>query len=300
MVPHSRPKKSVSVARRENSVQVTIEAMTESSGLTRWLPTMLGGLLVVGVVMAYELDLIARDPAPRECPTATPEPPKKAPSRDPMFAGARPRSSSDETDLDPTALRDRLAILEAQNQILAERSVTGELSYYDFTPSELEAMARHCDVRVDYPTLLGEQEAEDLGLEPAEREAWDRALANFAAQELDYYRAILREVAPDTPGIDELELGQVRKQLTKLVGRARTDGDDALQRHVAEERAGMRPPPDDPAALSAWNRYNRLRFNAGDRFAQLLGAELGEDRAHELRSALAGWPGARTRQFGCD
>jgi hypothetical protein len=273
--------------------------MAEPSRLTRWLPTMLGGLLAVGVVMAYELDLIARDPPPPECPTATPTP-KKTPPRDPMLAGARPHSPSDDTERDSMAIDDRLALLEAQNQILAERSVTGELSYYDFTPAELEAMARHCDVRVDYPTMLGEQEAEDLGLEPAEREAWDRALGNFAKQELDYYRDILREVAPDTPGLDELDLGQVRKQLTKLVGRARSDGDDALQRHVAEERAGLRPPPDDPAALSAWNRYNRLRFNAGDRFAQLLGTELGDDRAHELRSALSGWPGARTRQVGCD
>jgi hypothetical protein len=220
-----------------------------------------------------------------------------------MFAVARSSSTSRhsdaETELDRSALEDRLALLEAQNKILAERSVTGELSYYGFTPAELEAMARHCDVRVDYPTLLGEQEAEDLGLEPAEREAWDRAINHFAAQELDYYRAILREVAPDTPGIDQLELGDVRRQLTKVVGRAKVEGDD-VQRHVAEERAGLRPAPDDPATLSAWNRYNRLRFNAGDRFAQLLGDELGDERAHELRSALEGWPGARTRQVGCE
>jgi hypothetical protein len=273
--------------------------MAESSPLTRWLPTMLGGLLAVGVVMAYELDLIARDPAPRECPTVEPEQPKPR-TREPMFAGARPPRATDEPELDPAALEDRLALLEAQNKILAERTVTGELSYYDFTPAELEAMARHCDVRVDYPTRLGEQEAEDLGLEPAEREAWERALTNFAAQELDYYRAILREVDPETPGIDELELGQIRRQLTKVVSRSRAEGDDALQRNVAEERAGMRPAPDDPDGLSAWNRYNRLRFNAGDRFAQLLGDELGDERAHELRSALEGWPGARTRQVGCD
>jgi hypothetical protein len=270
------------------------------SDLTRWLPTMLGGLLAVGTVMAYELDLIARDVVPAECPSSEGET-SKPPSRDPMFAGSRPSSNrhDDEPELDG-ALQDRIALLEAQNQILAERSVTGELSYYDFTPAELEAMARHCDVRVDYPTMLRDQEAEDLGLEPAEREAWDRALANFAAQELDYYRAILQEVAPDTPGIDELSLAQVRKQLTKVVGRARAEGDDALQRHVAEERAGLRPAPDDPAALSAWNRFNRLRFNGGDRFSQFLGNELGEERAHELRSALGGWPGARTRQVGCD
>jgi hypothetical protein len=272
------------------------------SGLTRWLPTMLGGLLAVATVMAYELDLITRDDTPRECPTAAPDPAKPV-ARDPLFAGSRPPSTSRradaETEHDGAALEDRLALLEAQNQILAERSVTGELSYYDFTPAELAAMARHCDVRVDYPTFLGEQEAEDLGLEPAEREAWGRALENFAAQELDYYRDILREVAPDTPGVDELPLEEVRRKLTKIVGRAKLEGED-VQRQVAEERAGLRAAPDDPAALSAWNRYNRLRFNAGDRFAQLLGDELGEERAHELRGALGGWPGARTRQVGCE
>lgn len=264
---------------------------------------MLGGLLAVGVAMAYELDWIARDDALRGCP---PVEAAKAPStparREPMFAGARPprAPADDEAELDPTALRDRIAALEAQNQILAERTVTGELSYFDFTQSELEAMARHCDVRTDYPVRLGDQDAEDLGLEPAEREAWDRAIAKFAEQELEYYRAILREVAPDTPDLDALPLEQVRRQLTKRISRARADGDGDLQRHVAEERAGLRPAPEDPASLSAYNRYNRLRFNAGDRFAQILGDELGEDRAHELRSALGGWPGARTRQFGCD
>ncbi len=276
--------------------------MAEGSAWTRWLPAMLGGLLAVGVGMAYELDWIERDAPAQDCPTAeVAEKAKKPPRPEPMFAGARPpRATDDEVELDPSALRDRLAVLEAQNHLLAERAVTGELSYYDFTPSELEAMARHCDVRVDYPVRLGDQEAEDLGLEPAEREAWDRALVEFAEQELEYYREILREVAPDTPDLDQLPLEQIRRQLTKRINRARGEGDDGLQRHVAEERAGMRRPPEDPAALSAYNRYNRLRFNAGDRFAQVLGEELGEDRVHELRSALGGWPGARTRQFGCD
>ena len=55
-----------------------------------------------------------------------------------------------------------------QAELLAERNVTGELSYYGNSQSELEAMARHCDVRTDYPTRLGQQEVEDLGLDDAE------------------------------------------------------------------------------------------------------------------------------------
>jgi hypothetical protein len=197
------------------------------------------------------------------------------------------------------ALEDQLAALKAQAELLAERNVTGELSYFGMPQAELEAMARHCDVRTDYPVRLAEQDVEDLGLDEAERAAWDRAIAGFAAQEQQLYRELLREVAPDTPDLDTLDLASVRKLLTRSVAGARAPEDEELQRAVAEERAGLREPPSDASALSAWNRYNRLRFNAGDRFAALLGDELGDERAEELRRAMGGWPGARTRVIGC-
>jgi hypothetical protein len=271
--------------------------MAEPSALTRWLPTMLGALVAVGVVVAYELDFIERKPAVAgDCPSA-PEITQAERPRNPFIAGAAPSRRADKQIDAP--LEDRVAILETQNALLAERHVTGEMGYYNLSQAELEAMARHCDVRTDYPKNLDPQETEDLGLEPAEREAWGRALQKFADQELEQYRALLAEVDPDTPDLDNMSLADVRRRLLKVVGRARVADDDSLQRHVAEERAGMREPPDDPASLSAFNRYNRLRFNAGDRFAELLGEELGEDRMHELRSVFEGWPGARTRQWGC-
>jgi hypothetical protein len=272
--------------------------MPEPSALTRWLPTMLGALLAVGVVMAYELDLIESEPAPAtECEPA-PDSAKPQRRRDPITAGAlQHRTDEDTGEDDPNAAK--LARLETQNALLAERNVIGELAYYNLTPAELEAMARHCDVRSDYPKNLDAVEMEDLGLSPAEQEAWGRALQKFADQELQYYRALLTEIAPTTPNLETLTLAEVRKQLIKVAPKARSADDDSLQRHVAEERAGLRDAPEDPSQLSAWNRYNRLRFNSGDRFAQLLGDELGEDRVHELRSVFEGWPGARTRQWGC-
>jgi hypothetical protein len=270
--------------------------MAEPSALTRWLPTMLGGLIAVGAVMAYELDLIEREPAPAaECePTRTQAKPTR---REPVIAGARQRHADD--DAEPDAVEDRVARLETENALLAERNVTGELAYYNFSKAELEAMARHCDVRTDYPKNLDPQEREDLGLSEAEQQAWTRALEKFAEQELTQYRALLAELQPDTPNLDTMALADVRRQLTKAAPRSRTADDDSLQRHIAEERAGMREAPEDPSQLSVWNRYNRLRFNGGDRFAQLLSDELGDDRVHELRSAFEGWPGARTRQWGC-
>ena len=164
---------------------------------------------------------------------------------------------------------------------------------------ELEAMARHCDVRSDYPKNLDPQEREDLGMSPDEQAAWDRALQKFAEQELEHYRALLGELEPGTPNLETMTLAEVRQRLTKVAPRSRSGDDDSLQRHVAEERAGLREPPEDPSQLSTWNRYSRLRFNSGDRFAQLLADELGDARVHELRGVFEGWPGARTRQWGC-
>lgn len=272
------------------------EPEPEPNPLSRWLPTMLGVLVAVGVVLAYELGVIEGQTIIEQADCEPAREPVASPVRyDPFTAGSRTPPSRREGE----AEADRLALLETQNALLAERNVTGELAYYNLGQAELEAMARHCDVRSDYPKNIDETEAEDLGLGPAEREAWTRALHKFADQELEYYRGLLAEIDPNTPELETLPLAQVRRQLTKVAGKARTGDDDSLQRQVAEERAGLREPPDDPAALSAWNRYNRLRFNAGDRFAALLGEELGEDRAHELRSVFEGWPGARTRQWGC-
>jgi len=270
--------------------------MAERFDLSRWLPTMLGVLVAVGVVMAYEFDLIEREPvhAQTDCePTREQAPASR--SRDPIAFGSRPRPSSpaDSPEID------QLALLATQNALLADRNVTGEIAYYNHSKPELEAMARHCDVRTDYPKNIDATEAEDLGLDSTEREAWTRALQAFADEELEQYRALLAEIAPHTPELEAMTLAQVRRQLTLIVSKARTADDDSLQREVAEERAGLRDTPDDRGALSAWNRYNRLRFDAGDRFAAKLGAQLGEDRAHELRSVFEGWPGARTRQWGC-
>lgn len=257
---------------------------------------MLGLLAVVGVVMAYELDVIECGPATGESdcevPIAHVEVEREC---DPVTAGRRPHPSS---RADALAQADKLALLETQNALLAERNVTGELAYYNLGQLELEAMARHCDVRSDYPKNIAPQEAKDLGLDASEREAWTRALQNFADQELERYRSLLAEIEPETPTLETMTLAQVRRRLVKVAGKTRTAADESLRRHVAEERAGLREPP-DPVTLSPWNRYNRLRFNAGDRFAALLGDELGDDRAHELRSVFEGWPGARTRQWGC-
>src|SRR5690606_11836251 len=127
----------------------------EPSALTRWLPTMLGALLAIGVALAYELDVIEREPGPAPACEPTTAEAKPQRRRDPITAGAHQRRSDQQDE--PDAIDMKLARLETQNQLLAERSVTGELGYYNLSQAELEAMARHCDVRSDYPKNLDPQ-----------------------------------------------------------------------------------------------------------------------------------------------
>ena len=274
------------------------------STASRWLPALLGLALAGGVALGYESGWIEPGASSGDCPPPPVPQQREGQQGEGEGEGSRPSAiapaSQRRAEMDAVDLRERVATLESQAKLMAERNVTGELPYYGHTPAELEAMARHCDVRVDYPTRLEAQAIEDLGLDEAESRAWERALEAFAAAELGAYRALLRELAPDTPELDALPLAQVRRLLTRLVPRTRSEDDGALRRHVARERAGLREPPASQEELSAYNRYNRLRFSAGDRFATFMADELGSERAAELRAAYSGWPGARTRQWGCE
>lgn len=269
-----------------------------SSPWLRWTPTLLGVLVAATTIAAYELGGES-DPKPRtqDCPPPDRDGERARPSLTPGAARPSP-SRRAEAELDQ--LRGQVAVLEAQAEIIAERSVSGETAYYGLSQPELEALARRCEVRVDYPTRLDEQTAADLGLEPAEAEAWNRALERFAADELGRYRELLAELEPEAAGeLDELSLAALRKRLRGRVGRSRSVDPAELRRAVAEERAGLREPPPDPSALATDARLARLRFDAGERFADALADELGAERSEELRQAFAGWPGARTREHGC-
>lgn len=268
---------------------------------SRWLPTVLGGALALGTVAFYELGGSSA-PNPDACPPTAREPdaPNETASdgepskiRNP---GARTHPA---TAREAQSAEERVVSLEAQNQLLAERSVTGDLGYYGHSQSELEAMARHCDVRMDYPTRLNPEQAEDLGMSPDEQEAYLAALTKFAEADNALYRSLYTELYPEAAEVEAMSMRDVRKGITRQLGRVPKQDHVELRRSIAEERAGLRePPPEDE--LGTFERYNRARFGSGDRFATFLEAELGPERVDELRRAFEGWPGARTREWGCD
>lgn len=265
----------------------------ERSKLARWLPTLLGVGAAVTIATLYELGVLGSKPPVEEpCCAETREP---GPEREPALPD-RPH---------PVAEAEREDLVEAVEQgemrekLLAEQAVTGEVRYTNLSQAELEAMARNCDVRTDYPIRLGPEEFEDLDLSPDEQAAYDRALVGFAEQETKLYRDLYREVAPPDVDVDALTASELRTKLVRSLGRAKQPGDDDIRKTIAEERAGLRASPSDPSSGSVYARYTRARFAAGDRFSALLEQELGEDRTRELRSVFDGWKGARMRESEC-
>jgi hypothetical protein len=265
----------------------------ERSKLARWLPTLLGVGAALTIATLYELGVFgSKPPAEEPCCADTREP---APEPGPALPD-RPH---------PVAQAEHEQLVEAveqaqtREQLLAEQAVTGEVRYTNLSQAELEAMARNCDVRTDYPVRLDPAALEDLDLGPDEQAAYDRALVRFAEQETALYRELYRELAPADVDVDVLPTAELRTALVRSLGRGKQPGDEDIRKTIAEERAGLRTPPSDPSGGSVYARYTRSRFAAGDRFATLLEQELGEDRTRELRGVFDGWKGARMREFEC-
>jgi hypothetical protein len=266
----------------------------EQSKLARWLPTVLGIGAAVTVAALYELGKLGGDPPPPGEPCCAndrePPPPRAAPLPE------RPHPIA---EAEREELVEEVEKAHTREQLLAEQAVTGEVRYTNLSQAELEAMARNCDVRTDYPVRLDSADIEDLDLSPDERAAYDRALLQFAEDETKLYRDLYRDVAPPDVDVDAMPIGELRVALVRSLGKAKQPGDDDLRKVIAEERAGMRA-AGDPTSGSVYARYTRARFATGDRFASLLEQELGAERTRELRGVFDGWKGARMREFGCD
>lgn len=266
--------------------------MSEASKLARWLPTLLGVGAALTVAAYYELGVLGSRPEPEpEVPCCertrevVPSPGPSAPERPHPIAQAEREE-----------LVEALDAANTREALLAEQLVAGEVRFTNLSQAELEAMARNCDVRSDYPVRLAPEDLDALELSVDEQAAYDRALVRFAAQEDALHRDLLRELDPDAE-IDAMPIAGVRTKLVKSLGRGKQPGDEDIRRIIAEERAGLRARASEPGSVYA--RYTRARFDAGDRFAALLEEELGEARTHELRSAFDGWRGARLREHEC-
>lgn len=191
-------------------------------------------------------------------------------------------------------LRARVRALEtgaaAPEPPAAAEHRTGRRKIVDIGPDELAAMAKNCEVRVDLPgygvepRLMTDRAAAALQLSADERAIYDQTVRKQNTQYMTALRALYQELAGgDSENLDAHAL------MVEILHKSPSSDYEAARKRLAEERAGLAAPPADSRNQSVVERLLRLQSAAGGTLEQLLAAELGPDRAHQIRAA--GWPG---------
>ncbi len=174
--------------------------------------------------------------------------------------------------------------------------------HFDFTAEELKWMAERCQLRYDMPgyTLsstpleITPERAAGAGLTADEAARVQTVLRTGNEQFLGDLRAIYMEVIGVNEVADEVSPRSLQHELFEKLPEAELRA--AFQR-MSAERAGLVPPPPDPAARPAAERLLRLLLGTGDELERRYADALGPTRAHELRRAGLGF--ASRSQGGC-
>ena len=163
---------------------------------------------------------------------------------------------------------------------------------HDFTPAEQQAMARHCEVRIDMPPLEGDKwkltpsEGARLHLAEDQQPRVAAAVNKVRDDAIARLRALYLEATGDAGGAQVLApmtLGQelLHKSLPAEV--------EAARARVARERAGIDPPPSEPGAGTVPERYFRYMTTIGDAVQHELEPIVGATQAGIIRDRVDGW-----------
>jgi hypothetical protein len=181
-----------------------------------------------------------------------------------------------------------------------EVQVEAELAAWRAPSSrELGDMARRCEVRFempaitdDQPPIITEEAAAALSLSSRERALVERTLNDMHTGLRDFAAQTLAGTAGQTPGVTFEDM------LTNLQTRPENGFEEAREK-LAQERAGLSPPPAGGSQQTPGERLLRLWARMGDDFERRLADGLGSDRARQLRSSpQAVWMN-RFSQSGC-
>jgi len=195
-------------------------------------------------------------------------------------------------------LRARLARLEQPGASGAEpdrgKAEPGR-AWYDPSPEQLAAWVAECRIRADQPSLQDFTpltEATD-GLEPGELDGYNAAMLEMAKQWKDLVRRLYVETTGDTGGVESLSIDSMSREIQD---KSAPGEHNAVLQRLAQERAGLVPPPADLARTSTLERLQRAYLQLGDQSEAAVAKRLGPARAHALRGE--GW-GSRSEQSGC-
>jgi hypothetical protein len=177
---------------------------------------------------------------------------------------------------------------------------TGSRKIIDFSPDELAAMAKNCEIRFDLPGygiephLMTDRVASADNLSTDERAIYDQTVREENAQHMAALHALYQElVGGDSENLDAGALAG------EIMHKSPSSDVQAARKRLAEERAGLAAPPADTRNQSVVERLFRLQSTAGDTLERLIAAKLGPDKAHQIRAA--GWVrGDSSILYGCD
>ncbi len=208
------------------------------------------------------------------------------------------------------ALQGRVRELEVERTTLASRIATGPIGRggdfepgdspaaglpprdktHDFTAGELSAMAKQCELRIDTPPLddtwkMSPELGARLHLSDDEQAQTTAAVNGVQKSAIAYLRGLYVAATGDQAGADNLNpmtLGQ------ELLHKSRHAEVEEARRKIAQERAGLVPPPADPNSGTIPERYFRFMAGLGDSLQAQLEPVAGAQQAGKLRDAIDG------------
>jgi hypothetical protein len=174
-----------------------------------------------------------------------------------------------------------------------------------FAPSEtqLAEFAKECKIRFDTPPIdqstpfqLSARDAESYGVAPEEIDRVNTVLREIHESWRVRLVALYIEATGDTERADSMSPSALAREIED---KAAPGEREEIQARLAQERAGLVAPPTDLTRASPLERYLRGITVLGDEFEQKLGAVIGPDRAHQLRTERGAWDSRAQSSYGC-
>jgi hypothetical protein len=169
--------------------------------------------------------------------------------------------------------------------------------WYDPSPETLVEMAANCHVAFDEPSLDTftpvTRPDDGRGIAAGDLADYNAAMLEVQKRWKDLVRSLYLETTGDAAGADALSSEAMRREIEDKSARGEQQ---ALMRKLAQERAGLAPPPADPARTSTLERLLRAQVQLGNQSEAALAKRFGPERAHAIRGD--GW-GSRSSHSGC-
>lgn len=174
--------------------------------------------------------------------------------------------------------------------------------FFQPAKDELLRLAKDCQIRWDSPwpsvppAKMDDEFALEAGVSDDERHEFDRVSAEFTQNLIAQVRTIYVEMTGDKSGADTLSPDAMMNEITAKAPEA-----VAQQAYwqLSHERAGLIPVATDTTNATPFEQYLRLQQGAGDAFEKTLGATIGADRAHALRTQRGAWGRRLIQGSGC-